>query len=174
MAFFDILPGETTEVPLIFRSKEVDIPVLGVLDESVLQADLFSPEIQIGPAIQPLGAILIWIEPDREPSKHLLRELRESAKEFDSWGGPILLTAGEDKLTASFALDRDSSLPKYAAFRKDHAYMGLNSLLAPIETASTPEFPIVIALDSQGRIRYTSSGYKLGIGRELLDVVTRL
>ncbi len=174
MAFFDILPGETTEVPLIFRSKEVDIPVLGVLDEATLEASLFSPEIQIGTAIQPHGAILVWIEPDREPSKHLLRELRESAQEFDSWGGPILLTAGEDKLTASFALDRDSSLPKHAAFRKDPAYMGLNSLLAPIETASTREFPIVFALDSQGRIRYTSSGYKLGIGRELLDVVTRL
>lgn len=173
LATFDIMPGETTDVQLIFRSKEVDIPVLGILDEAALEANLFRPEIQLGTAVLSHGAILVWIEPDREPSKHLLRELRESAKEFDSWGGSILLTAGEDKLTASFALDRDSSLPKRAEFRKDPAYKGLDSLLAPVETASTREFPIVIALDPQGRIRYTSAGYKLGIGRELLDIVTR-
>ncbi|BBH20648.1 transglutaminase [Paenibacillus baekrokdamisoli] len=173
MAFFDIQPGETTEVQLIFRSKEVDIPILGVLDEAVLEANLFSPEIQIGHAVHSHGAVLVWIEPDREPSKHLLRELKELAKEFDNWGGPILLTAGEDKLTASFALDSDSSLPQRATFRKDLAYKGLDALLAPTGAASVREFPIVLAIDSQGRIRYTSSGYKLGIGRELLDVITR-
>lgn len=173
-AFFEIRPDETTEVPLVFRNKDVNIPILGVPAAAAMEAALFNPKVRLGITAQSKGAIVAWIEPDREPSKHLLRELRELAKEFDAWGGPILLVAGEDKLTASFNLDQDTSLPHHSTFRKDRAYKGLETLLSTIEPKSIGEFPIVLVLDSEGRIRYTSSGYKLGTGREVLDVVTRM
>ncbi|MFC5649664.1 transglutaminase-like domain-containing protein [Paenibacillus solisilvae] len=173
LTYFHVQAGETTEVGLIFRKKDAEIPVLGTADEAMKTA-LFLPEIQLDQAVESYGAVVAWIEPDREPSKHLLRELRELSDEFDEWGGPIVLAAGEDKLTASFALYRDTSLPRQASFHKDRRYSGLNALTDSLDISPSLEFPAVLVLDTEDRIRYFSTGYKLGIGREVLDIARKM
>ncbi|WP_219835404.1 transglutaminase domain-containing protein [Paenibacillus sp. R14(2021)] len=172
LTYFQVKAGESTEVALVFRrEEEEEVPVLGA---AAMTTALFSPEVQLDLAAGTHGAIVAWIEPDREPSKHLLRELRELAPAFDAWGGPILLAAGEDKLTASFTLDRDTTLPLHASFHKDPGYIGLDALTSDMDKRPSAAFPVVFVLDAKGQIRYFSTGYKLGIGREVLDVVGRM
>ncbi|WP_235561118.1 transglutaminase domain-containing protein [Bacillus sp. FJAT-28004] len=171
LAYFDISPSETTNLVLCFRSKDMEIPILASLSADAMDKEVFIPPLSLNAAVQPRGAVIAWIEPDREPSKHLLRELRELASQFEAWDGPVILAAGEDKLTASFSLTQDTALPRNAAFYRDESYNGLNLIQPLITPKMMEQFPILFVLDDEGRIRYMSEGYKLGTGKEVLDVI---
>lgn len=171
LAYFDISPSATTKLTLSFCSKDMEIPILASLSADAMDKELFYLQISMKAAVQPRGAVIAWIEPDREPSKHLLRELRELAPAFEAWNGQVILTAGEDKLTASFSLEQDAALPRNASFHLDQSYTGLNLFQPLIVPKRMEQFPILFVLDNVGRIRYMSEGYKLGTGKEALDAI---
>ena len=44
------------------------------------------------------GMVIIWIDPEKEPTKHIFNDLPLLKKEFDAWGGKFLfLTEVADK-----------------------------------------------------------------------------
>jgi len=171
LAYFEISSSKTTNLTLSFRSKDLEIPILASLSADAMDKEIFNASLRLSSAAQPRGAVIAWIEPDREPSKHLLRELRELAPTLETWDGMLVLAAGEDKITASFSLEQDTALPRNAAFYRDESYNGLNLFQSAIAPKRMEQFPILFVMDAEGRIRYMSEGYKLGTGKDVLDVI---
>ncbi|MDF2838150.1 MAG: transglutaminase, partial [Paenibacillus sp.] len=95
LTYFAVFPGKLTKLPLTFRKQSIDIPILGEVDCSwtfTISEDVSKP---IGEWLNPKGTVLAWIEPDREPSKHLLREIGELAGRFELTGTKILFAVGD-------------------------------------------------------------------------------
>nr|WP_239566172.1 transglutaminase domain-containing protein [Paenibacillus sacheonensis] len=175
LAYFTVQAGETTDVTLTFRETAVDIPDLGAFDRSRPIARLDGE----GAAWEDLleadrrGAIVAWIEPEREPSKHLLRELSELSEPFDGLGIPIVLLIGDSERTASFDPAHYPKLPLRTVFMLETSGVPLPDRLIQ-SAAREAGFPHLFVADSQDRIRYAASGYKIGMGREAMQIITGL
>lgn len=177
--YFTVRAGDRLDVPLTFRQQSVDMTLLGRADRST---DFVLPDGGVATleglsASKPLA--LAWIEPDREPSKHLLREITELAGRYEGLGFPVVFAVGDDKRTASFDPTAYTGLPSGTLFVRDPGYTALCRITAAMEpdggrTLRAGAFPLVLALDPQWGLYYRAEGYKLGTGRELLQVMTRL
>ncbi|WP_422658732.1 transglutaminase domain-containing protein [Paenibacillus sp. EC2-1] len=171
-SYFTVSAAEQTTVTLTYRETTSEIPVLGTLDRSssLLQLD-GSTEVLLGDLIGTEGAITAWIEPEREPTKHLFRELSEIAEPLDKLGSPIVLIVGDSEWTASFNPANYPNLPARTVFVRDSSYASLPDFISK-SPASEAGFPHLFVLDALDQIRYTSSGYKIGTGKEALQILS--
>ena len=171
LTVFTVLPGETAEVVASFRTEGDAVPVLGTVPEECGFTLLDESRIKLSDVLPAQGLAAAWIEPDKEPSKHLLRELRELSEEFDAWGGRIILSVCGDKLTSSFNAASCEGLPRQACFSIDHGNRNLKNMISELPEKPETDFPLVFAVDPQRKLRYISTGYKVGTGAELLKVL---
>ncbi|MCU6712336.1 transglutaminase-like domain-containing protein [Paenibacillus sp. J5C_2022] len=177
MHHFTVEAGQTAEIAVLFSKAEADIPVIASMPSGMILERFNGSAAQLEEAVKQGGAVLAWIEPDREPSKHLLRELRELSGELNKLPAPIYLLVGEEKRAEGIALPSLTELPVAACFCKDDgAYSQLDALtrVLPEDAAVDRSFPIVAVLDAAMDIRYISSGYKLGIGKEVLKTLKHI
>ncbi|GIP29323.1 transglutaminase [Paenibacillus sp. J23TS9] len=169
--YFKVSAGEQTDVMLTYRQAVQDIPVLGTLDRANTLTMLDGQSSTLGELIGMNGAIAAWIEPEREPTKHLFRELSELAEPFAELGAPIILIVGDSEWTASFDPSNYPKLPSRTIFVRDSTYASLPDFISQ-SPAHESGFPHLFVLDAQDQIRYTASGYKIGTGKEALQVLT--
>ncbi|MFC5467382.1 transglutaminase-like domain-containing protein [Cohnella suwonensis] len=174
--FFEVKPGQRSAVPLKFRKRRAEVPILGVANLSCVAESPAGEKVEVSKLAGGNGTFIAWIEPDREPSKHLLRELREMKDEWESLGVSILCFIGEDKWNVSLTLPSDKGLPSNIWFGKENkAYETLASIDGSMSAGHPKEgLPIVYAVDAQDRIRYRWAGYKLGISKEAVKALKAL
>jgi transglutaminase-like putative cysteine protease len=171
--YFEVRAGEQTDIPLTFRRAMIDMPVLGKLNRNDTFTLLNGSDKTIGELIGMNGAIVAWLEPEREPTKHLFREISELAEPLTELGAPIVLVVGDSEWTASFDPSRYPGLPSCALFARDSTYASLPNFIAE-PPASEAGFPHLLVLDGHDQIRYTASGYKIGTGKEALQILTSI
>jgi hypothetical protein len=169
--YFTVYAGEQTEVTLTFRKVQLDIPVLGSVNRNSMFALPDGTDKTLGELVGTKGALIAWIEPEREPSKHLIREIGELAEPFSEIGAPIILVVGDDKWNASFDPSGYQGLPSGSMIVRDSLYDSLQDFMSQ-RVEREDSFPHVYVLDEQDRIRYTESGYKVGSGKEALQILS--
>ncbi|MGG6310873.1 transglutaminase domain-containing protein [Paenibacillus macerans] len=172
--------GAETAAELTFPAPSQHIPVYGAADPQTpfLLAD--GAEAALGALCSgERGTLIAWLEPDREPSKHLLRETGALAETFDALGIPVIFAVGGELGTAEAAgrtgLGAAGGLPANTVFVRDPRHQALERFAAaaggPLGSGG---FPHLFALDGAGRIRYKQSGYKPGSGKEALQALSEL
>ncbi|MFS0837151.1 transglutaminase domain-containing protein [Paenibacillus sp. 1P03SA] len=172
--YFAVNPGRQTELAPDFRTAPSAVPVLGSVDGRTLFASLEAEgrartleELADGRAV-----LAAWIEPEREPSKHLIRELTELSDSFAKADAAVIMVVGGER-AVSFDPARYGGLPAGTRFVRDDGYASLDEFAArrPLPDAG---FPHVFVVDRKGQIRYTQSGYKVGSAREALKIFGNL
>lgn len=176
LRFFEVIAGEELTVPLRIPKDESDVPVLA---EANLDCKVESMEgnSQIAATLTGTnGTTFAWIEPDREPSKHLLREFREMKEEWETLDVKINCFISEEKWDAVLSIYEAGDLPTNLAFFKEKAtYDALLAIGRNIpSTNAEKELPVVYVLDGERQIRHISEGYKLGISREVVDIYKQI
>ncbi|CAM3878047.1 MULTISPECIES: transglutaminase domain-containing protein [Paenibacillus] len=169
--YFTVRADGTATVSLTFRDTREEIPVLGTLTREHGLALLDGKAALLGDLLGAKGAIAAWIEPEREPTKHLLRELSELAEPLDQLNVPIVLVIGDKEWTASFDPASYPKLARRTVFARDASYSALPDFISN-SPAREAGFPHLFVLDSQDQIRYTASGYKIGTGKEALRILS--
>ncbi|HAF98436.1 transglutaminase domain-containing protein [Paenibacillus lactis] len=169
--YFTVRADGTAAVSLTFRDTREEIPVLGTLTREHGLTLLDGKAALMGDLLGAEGAIAAWLEPEREPTKHLLRELSELAESLDQLNVPIVLVIGEKEWTASFDPASYPKLPQRTVFARDASYSALPDFISK-SPAREAGFPHLFVLDSQDQIRYTASGYKIGTGKEALRILS--
>ncbi|WP_254634869.1 transglutaminase domain-containing protein [Paenibacillus sp. GbtcB18] len=172
---FAVLPGRQTELTPTFRAAPSDVPVLGAVDGRTVFGSLEdNGETRVLEDLAGGRAVLAaWIEPEREPSKHLIRELTELSNLYAKAEAAVIMVVGGDRRTVSFDPARYGELPEGTHFVRDEDYVSLDEFNAkrPLPDAG---FPHVFVVDRKGQIRYTQSGYKVGSAREALQIFENL
>jgi transglutaminase-like putative cysteine protease len=171
--YFTVQAGDTTEVVLTYRETEVDIPVLGKLAPGSVLTRLDGSEVELKDLLGSEGAIAAWIEPEREPTKHLIRELCELAEPLDKLYVPIVLMIGDAQWNASFDPVGYPKLPVRTVFVRDPSYSSLSGFISK-PGAHEAGYPHLFVLDNQDQIRYLASGYKIGTGKEALQIAAAI
>lgn len=117
------------------------------------------------------GLVLAWLEPGKEPTRHVLAEVAALRESFEAWGGPIAWIVPEGTTPADLGLDRlpgtaflacDPEGRLLAALRSSRCGMGGSSL------------PVVVVCDKEGAVLHLSAGYTIGSGERILTTLKRI
>lgn len=172
--YFTVRAGEQTDVTVTFRQESDDIPVLGKMDRSAIRITSGVENTQtLGDITSQSRVLLAWIEAEREPSRHLLRELSELADSFDELEVPVVLIMDDSAGNLTFEPGQERRLPRRTKVVGERESGVLVKYLEGTR-AGESGFPHLFVLDSEDQIRYTASGYNIGTGREALRVLGRI
>jgi hypothetical protein len=155
--FFDLPVGGKTEVTLSLRNDPSPLPVYGKVD---LAAHFAS--------VPKHGIVVAFIEPDKEPTKHLLADLVTKKKELEKWKGTILLVAPSEREMKALTASRSRELPANCtySFQQTFPVTGFKPFL---KTAGK-SLPAVIYINQKGEVNFVSEGYRIGTGDELVKL----
>ena len=160
--FFTVKAGEETEIPLVMRTADDKISVLGTMD-----ADRFLP--QTG-----RGYYLLAVLGDRdEPTNHAVRQLGAVIPQLEEWGRPLLMAG--PAVGRSMASSTDVSLGRLSKLIpiEDPDGSIVEMLCAGCKSTSR-QLPVVTICDSFGRIVYFSQGYNTSLAEDLKRVLPQL
>ena len=205
MAFFDVVAGEETVIDLVLRAAENEVPVLGSFDSEtkftpvaltktedgdVLDTSVISSDGEAGVEKSLLSAVgrghyaLAILEPGKEPTNHVLRDLAAAREKLEAWGRPIVLLCSNE--TAMRRLQVEMSEGRYGLL-PDTIILGLDPdgavqkgiekgmKVGPSSEAGAPtRLPLVILADTFNRVYFLSEGYTIGLGEQLAATVAKL
>jgi hypothetical protein len=163
--FFDLSPGEDARVEVKLRHKEDKTLSGGKIDleKTISSISGENPSLK---SLAEKGIVLIWIDPGKEPTRHILNDLPQLKKEFDEWGGNLIFMYNPATTSESFKYHEIKGLPRNSIFATDNdlAFM----LLSLEGITSDHPLPVVVCCDSGGNIVFKSEGYRIGTGEQIL------
>lgn len=171
---FTIDADGTTEVPLVLREDPKGVQVIGSLNAE----NLYQPagETESRSILSTTGRgyyVLGIIGPGHEPSAHSLNDLSAVAGSLESWGGTILVLFGDEDSASRFDKGHYKSLPANLTFGVDTGQTSLNELKQSLNLP-TSDLPIFVIADSFNRVVFAIQGYNIGLGDQILDVLSKI
>jgi hypothetical protein len=169
ISFFDLSENEHKIVRIELKKDVPTAEILGSIDLNVKIVSDDNRQINLD-SLNANGIVISWIEPDKEPTKHIFNDLPLLKTELDNWGGHFVFLTTQMENKNSFTGQSVSNLPKNSIFGID----GGSSILRKV-TNNTPvsdiRFPYIIVVNKSRNIIYRSEGYRIGIGEQILRKV---
>jgi transglutaminase-like putative cysteine protease len=159
LTFFNLPSGGQVDKVISLRRDELPLPDLGRLNMS-----LYTPTLSH-------GAVIAWIDPDKEPTKHFLSDIRLKRPEFEKWPGKIILVFPSEAEMKSFSAGEASKMPANTIYSYKTAF---SFTPADLEKSGSVALPLVVFAEGPGTIRYKTEGYRIGIGDDLIRIFRRL
>jgi hypothetical protein len=119
------------------------------------------------------GLLLVWIDPDREPSKHVMADLRDLRQSFEKWDGGIVLFLPPGQRSVAPLDVEFPGLPPRTALCEDPNSTLLERLKTTLSLREPIIWPLVVAISPSGDILYHSEGYRIGTGEQVLRILNR-
>ena len=114
------------------------------------------------------GTVIFWIEPEKEPAKHILNDLPFLKAELDKWGGNFLfLSVSGTGNDLAQQLTSVKGLPVNTFTGIDEKLMVLKNFVR-LNQPSELNLPVTLVADKDGNILFLSTGYRIGIGEQIL------
>lgn len=168
IVFFELAENESREIEFSIRKREQAGRVLQNISP---ETNIFVDDKYISLYdTNGKGTVIAWINHEKEPTKHLLRELAEKSEQFMDWGGKMILISDSTLLTPSFKPDSDSNLQKICSFGFDSNYRVLNNLFPEIDPNNI-SLPVLIFVNTENEIIYKSEGYQIGLSDQLIALI---
>jgi len=174
LRFFSIKENETQEVPVELRSSEIkpvpygtfplDINLKSFTDETVYELTKISGD---------KGAIIGWLDPEKEPTKHVLSEMAQWKKKFEEWGGGVVFYIMKDKIPTSVFNSYFPHLPKQHVLCTDIGSESLHTVEKMVGHSLSASLPVILFIDKSGKVIVLSEGYKIGIPELLVNQLNR-
>ena len=198
MVFFDIVAGKETVCDLVLRASENEVPVIGSFDAEtkftpVALAKTEDGDVLSNEAKEPASILsacgrghyaLAILEPGKEPTNHVLRDLAAAREKLEAWGRPIVLLCSSDaamhRLQVEMSEGRYGTLPSTIVLGLDadgSVQKGIEQgmKVGPASDAGAPtRLPLVILADSFNRVFFLSEGYTIRLGEQLAATVAKL
>jgi transglutaminase-like putative cysteine protease len=168
---FEVLKDQTTKIDLVFRDPLVENKVLGHLDIKMLVANDDGEEISLGSLEKQDAIVLMWLEPGKEPTRHLMEEFKEVKKRYQEWDGNIVVLQAEEISTENFSEAFFANMPSNYKLYKDRNNELLGQAKKELGISGKIEKPLILVLHSNGDIKFASRGYKIGIHEHLLKIL---
>jgi hypothetical protein len=115
--------------------------------------------------------VLVLLDPDKEPSKHILNDLGPYVDHFNKWGGQFVFAMSSEKAAQAGVL-KTYKLPAKSESGIDKNGNMLNAVSAIYGDGLKDKLPLVLFCDESGNVFMFSSGYKIGAGEQLLKVIS--
>ncbi len=167
LKFFEVPAEQPAEIQLTFRTKFQEPEILGQFSTKAIVYDLSR---ETGLNLKALTAnrsfIIVLIDPDKEPTKHLIEEILALGDQFSEWPGLIIIAVARDRVPEGFNQSTYPKLPSSSRLVYD-SDDGLYQSLTQSLKKQQFNLPVAIACRSNGDIIFCSEGYHIGTGEQL-------
>jgi len=173
MSFFTIEKGKLTTVSVELRKQSGELKPSGKLSFEALNLKKTSDgtSVSLSSVVAGKYAVLVVLDPDKEPSKHILNDLGPYVDHFNKWGGQFVFAMPAEKAGQAGVL-KTYSLPAKTESGIDPNDQILTAISAVYGTGLKDKLPLVLFCDASGNVFLFSSGYKIGMGEQLLKVIS--
>ena len=174
LTFFDISNEKTTTLEVKLRNEVSTLKPVGMIEPGKIH--LLDPtknqQTTLTDLMQKESTILVLLDPDSEPSKHILNDLAPYVNQFNQWKGRFVFVncAEKGKKNDTF---QNYKLPARAVFSVDTNNELAQALTTIQNREAKSNLPSVIFSTASGEVMMISSGYKIGIGEQLMQVIKK-
>ena len=174
ISYFRVQAGKTFEIGIRQASGTEQSGVLGKVNEGAVFTEMTTQKpVKLSNYMGPNGMIVAVIDPAKEPTKHLMEDLKAVKNALDQWGGKVIFAVAVDKLSAGFDSKIYKQLPANSVFGHD----AKGEVAAAISTVcgidGTAQWPVLAVINAKGEIVWHSEGYSIGLGDQLVKQVKK-
>jgi transglutaminase-like putative cysteine protease len=173
MTFFSIEKGKVTTVPVELRKQAGELKPSGKLNLGQLNLEKEGKVVSLSSLVAGNYLVLVVLDPDKEPSKHILNDLGPYVDHFNKWGGQFVMAMPAEKAGQAGVL-KTYQLPAKMESGIDPNDQILNAISAIYGSGLKDKLPLVLFCDASGNVYLFSSGYKIGMGEQLLKVISAI
>ncbi len=173
MTFFTIEKGKLTTVPVELRKQSGELKPSGKLNLEKLNLEKDGKTVSLSSLVAGKFSVLVVLDPDKEPSKHILNDLGPFVDHFNKWGGQFVFAMPTEKAGQAGVL-KTYQLPSKMESGIDPNDQILNAISAIYGSGLKDKLPLVLFCDAAGNVYLYSSGYKIGMGEQLLKVISAI
>lgn len=169
--YFTVKENETKTLDIKLPEVEAGIQVQGIIDPNTIVTLNDSSKKTLKELTNKKGLVICFADPDKEPTKHILQDLPAVQQFMEEWDGGILFAIPDDKLSPAFDASVFKGLPKQSVWMVDNNRVLLNAVAGALQIDFSNNFPLTIYLSTNGGILYSSQGYRIGIGENIVKTI---
>ena len=175
MTFFSIEKNKLTTIPVKLREESGELKPSGKLNFEALNLQKTSDgkTVSLSSVVSGKYTVLVLLDPDKEPSKHILNDLGPYINHFNKWGGQFVFAIPVAKSGQAGVL-KTYQLPAQMETGIDPDDQILKAISAIYGSGLEDKLPLVLFCDASGNVYLFSSGYKIGMGEQLLKIISKL
>jgi len=171
LTHFEVTKGKAITVPLEFREPTAQQTVIATLPADIRLfrengAEATITQLMLGKD----AAMVAFMEPGKEPTKHLVESIRAAKAQFGKWNGRIILVTTNMQTLKALEKDIAGGFPANCSLLIDKDGQALASIKAALEMTGRVEMPLVVVANAKGEILLTSTGYKIGLSEQILKI----
>jgi len=167
LRFFRVDAGQTVHLDVRTPQTEFKTKHYGTIKLKNIILPEFESEnkTNLGKSMNKKGMLLVFIDPDREPSKHVMNDLALVKTSLENSGIVIFYILSPSILSPSFHSGLFRGMPKQGKYLLD-----TNDELAKLVSEKSREktLPMVCLISPKWKILFLSNGYRIGTGDEIL------
>ena len=163
MRQFSVREGETTTLDLRITIPEDRLSVIGSFDAETRYC--MEPDDEQVSVLSTTGRgfyVIGFLTPRQEPSVHAINDLIAAKAKLESWNRPILLLTTADGL--GWLKEYSSSLPSNVHF----------GIIPDGLDLKDRRMPYFLLADTFNRVFFTTEGYTIGLGDQLVTAIAKL
>lgn len=168
---FQVTEGEEKNVYLKIRSADVDDLLMNIqLPDFTLEREN-GEAVSIQKQVDSYGAqVFIWLDAGKEPSEHILNEIRENADEFAKLGKSLKFIFGNRSGVGDATFRETVETLQEAEIYHD-VHNRNQEILARRMYKDPGALPFLLVVDKNMTGVYAESGYNVGTGEMLLRIM---
>lgn len=163
MRQFSVREGETTTLDLRITIPEDRLSVIGSFDAETRYC--MEPDAEPVSVLSTTGRgfyVIGFLTPRQEPSVHAINDLIAAKSGLEAWGRPILLLTTAEGL--GWLKEYSSSLPSNVHF----------GIIPDGLDLKGRRMPYFLLADTFNRVFFTTEGYTIGLGDQLVTAIAKL
>jgi len=171
--YFELKENAKQTVNILIPETEGKLLVKGIIDMNLIVQLKDGQKATLKELSKGKGLILCFLDPGKEPSKHILQDFPAVQPALDQWGGGVVFLIPDDKATSAFNASAFKGLPANVVWCSDIKRELLHSATGALQVDFEDNFPLTVYLSNNGGILFSSAGYRIGTGADILKVIQR-
>lgn len=170
---FNIEAGKTTAFSLDIRQNTNEVGIIGAFNsETIVSREGKDASILslTGRGYYVLGAIGVG----QEPTNHALHDIEKLKDDFEAWGRPVVLLFEDEAAARKFKHAEFGKLPSTTVFAIDKDGAVRKQIVKEMKLKSETQLPMFIIADTFNRVVFSSQGYTIGLGEQLIGTIKKL
>ncbi|MFA6824091.1 MAG: transglutaminase-like domain-containing protein [Bacteroidales bacterium] len=172
--FFELKPNSKSDIMVQLRDLPQSLVKEGSIKMDTKVKLLNKEKTNLSKIANGKGLVMAIIDPQKEPTRHIMVDIPLFKEEFEQWDGGILFLIPEDKISNDFSVNKYTNLPKQSIFAIDNNNKILSQVIKSTQKELKDNLPILLLITKDGDIVFLSEGYRIGAGENLIKSIFQL
>lgn len=172
MTYFTVAANENKKVEVKVRPIVKSFEKKGTVSlQHSLKAFNEGATLNLQELVGAKGLIVVYIDPMREPSRHVMNDIPLQREALEKWGGNVLIVFPDADKANGINPNNYKGLPKQTLFAIDDNRKVMNTWFTEMKADFIGDFPTVWLITPQADVVFMWQGYRIGIGEDLIKAI---